>query len=75
MLNLWVATVLIHTTTTTTDITNSFQRSLVKGEENSEYNDPQVPLWKKVDKRFWWNEHLTRDFVTQKVTFSKGGIT
>ncbi|CAO0801593.1 unnamed protein product [Mucor circinelloides] len=51
----------------TCDITNSFQRSLVKSEENSEYNDPQIPLWKKVDKRFWWNEHLTRDFVTQKL--------
>ncbi|KAL7311798.1 hypothetical protein PS15m_009517 [Mucor circinelloides] len=51
----------------TCDITNSFQRSLVKSEENSEYSDPQIPLWKKVDKRFWWNEHLTRDFVTQKL--------
>lgn len=71
-LHLLVTTVLIYPTTTT-DITNSFQRSLVKGEEDSEYNDPQVPLWKKVDKRFWWNEHLTRDFVTQKVTFSKEG--
>lgn len=72
ILYLLVTTVLIYFTTTT-DITNSFQRSLVKGEEDSEYNDPQVPLWKKVDKRFWWNEHLTRDFVTQKVTFSKEG--
>ncbi|KAK4512966.1 uncharacterized protein ATC70_003677 [Mucor velutinosus] len=51
----------------TCDITNSFQRSLVKGEEDSKYNDSQIPLWKKVDKRFWWNEHLTRDFVTQKL--------
>lgn len=58
---------------THTDITNSFQRSLVKGEEDSEYNDPQVPLWKKVDKRFWWNEHLTRDLVTQKVNSFQGG--
>jgi hypothetical protein len=49
------------------DITNSFQRSLDKSQENPEYNDSKIPLWKKVDKRFWWNEHLSRDFVTQEV--------
>lgn len=37
----------------TWDITNSFQRSTTT-----------VP---NVDKRFWWNEHLARDFITQKV--------
>ncbi|CEP16863.1 hypothetical protein [Parasitella parasitica] len=51
----------------TCDITNSFQRSLDTSLKNSDYDDPKVPMWKKVDKRFWWNEHLTRDFVTQKL--------
>ncbi|KAG2194611.1 hypothetical protein INT46_009597 [Mucor plumbeus] len=51
----------------TCDITNSFQRSLDKSQENPEYNDSKIPLWKKVDKRFWWNEHLSRDFVTQEL--------
>lgn len=50
------------------DITNSFQRSYDKSQEKGAgYDDPSVPLWKKVDSRFWWNEHLTRDFVTQNV--------
>ncbi|KAG0209749.1 hypothetical protein BGX28_009969 [Mortierella sp. GBA30] len=22
-----------------------------------------VPLWKQVDKRFWWNEHLMKEFL------------
>ncbi|KAI9353947.1 SacI homology domain-containing protein [Pilaira anomala] len=49
------------------DITNSFQRSYDKSQADSSYDDKNVPLWKKVDKRFWWNEHLTRDFVTHKM--------
>ncbi|KAI7895964.1 SacI homology domain-containing protein [Mucor mucedo] len=51
----------------TCDITNSFQRSHEKSKSDPLYDDPSVPLWKKVDKRFWWNEHLTRDFITQKM--------
>ncbi|KAI9486898.1 MAG: SacI homology domain-containing protein [Benjaminiella poitrasii] len=46
----------------TCDITNSFQRSY---EERNDY--PNVPLWKTVDKRFWWNEYLIRDFITQEL--------
>ncbi|KAI7898623.1 SacI homology domain-containing protein [Cokeromyces recurvatus] len=45
------------------DITNSFQRTF----EEKGNNDPTVPLWKKVDKRFWWNEHLMRDFIRQEL--------
>ena len=25
--------------------------------------DIQVPLWRRVDRRFFWNEHLLRDFI------------
>ncbi|KAI9265645.1 SacI homology domain-containing protein [Helicostylum pulchrum] len=49
------------------DITNSFQRSYEKSRSDASYDDKTIPLWKKVDKRFWWNEHLTRDFVTHKM--------
>lgn len=51
----------------TCDITNSFQRSFDKSKSDPSYDDKEVPLWKKVDKRFWWNEHLSRDFINQKV--------
>lgn len=44
-----------------TDLTNSFQ-STHKNKANSD-----TPLWKKVDKRFWWNEHISQDFIDQNV--------
>ena len=25
--------------------------------------DVQVPLWRRVDRRFFWNEHLMKDFI------------
>ncbi|KAI8341622.1 SacI homology domain-containing protein [Choanephora cucurbitarum] len=49
------------------DITNSFQRSYDKSKQQDSYDDPKVPLCQKVDKRFWWNEHLSRDFLDQKM--------
>ncbi|KAI8336915.1 SacI homology domain-containing protein [Blakeslea trispora] len=50
------------------NITNSFQRSYDKSKEaKSTYDDPEVPLCQKVDKRFWWNEFLSRDFLDQKM--------
>ncbi|KAI8085318.1 SacI homology domain-containing protein [Thamnidium elegans] len=49
------------------DITNNFQRSYDKSRSDASYDDKTIPLWKKVDRRFWWNEHLTRDFVTHKM--------
>lgn len=49
------------------DLTNSFQRSFGKSKSDPSYEDKMVPLWKKVDKRFWWNEYISRDLVTQKV--------
>ncbi|KAI8978936.1 SacI homology domain-containing protein [Pilobolus umbonatus] len=46
----------------TLDITNSFQRAF-----KDTHTKTSTPLWKQVDKRFWWNEHLTRDFVIQEL--------
>lgn len=45
----------------TWDITHSFQQS-------NKNKQKDLPLWKQVDKRFWWNEHFARDFITNKVT-------
>ncbi|CAO3700705.1 unnamed protein product [Rhizopus stolonifer] len=43
------------------DLTNSFQ-STHKNKANSD-----TPLWKKVDKRFWWNEHISQDLIDQNL--------
>ncbi|KAI7876524.1 hypothetical protein K492DRAFT_198421 [Lichtheimia hyalospora FSU 10163] len=42
------------------DITNSFQRTFET--QQQQQNEDKDPIWKKVDKRFWWNEHLCRRF-------------
>ncbi|KAI8890538.1 hypothetical protein K501DRAFT_67674 [Backusella circina FSU 941] len=52
---------------TTCDITRSFQASYEKSKSDPTYDDDTVPLCKKVDSRFWWNEHISRDFITQKL--------
>ena len=31
------------------------------------------PLYRRVDERFWWNEHLLKDFIDIKVLHSIGG--
>jgi hypothetical protein len=32
---------------------------------------PTHPLWHRVDRQFWWNEHLSKPFIDAKVsTFS-----
>ncbi|KAI9495075.1 SacI homology domain-containing protein [Zychaea mexicana] len=41
------------------DITNNFQRSF---DDPTKQPPDNIPLWKQVDKRFWWNEHITREF-------------
>jgi len=28
------------------------------------------PLWKRVDRKFWWNEHLLKPFIEASVIFS-----
>lgn len=24
---------------------------------------PTLPLWRRVDRQFWWNEHLSQPFI------------
>ncbi|KAG0181486.1 hypothetical protein DFQ29_008155 [Apophysomyces sp. BC1021] len=47
------------------DITNNFQRAHDKSESPELTNDTSP--WKQVDKRFWWNEHLSHDFISQNL--------
>ena len=28
-----------------------------------------APLWKRVDRKFWWNEHLLKPFIEASVNF------
>ncbi|CDH60949.1 related to sac1-recessive suppressor ofsecretory defect [Lichtheimia corymbifera JMRC:FSU:9682] len=43
------------------DITNSFQRTF-ESQQQQQHNGEKDPIWKQVDKRFWWNEHLCHRF-------------
>ncbi|KAI9253408.1 SacI homology domain-containing protein [Phascolomyces articulosus] len=43
----------------TYDTTNSFQRTFDDPKSEAKKN---IPLWKQVDKRFWWNEYISREF-------------
>jgi len=29
---------------------------------------PTLPLWRRVDRQFWWNEHLSKPFIDAGVT-------
>ena len=42
------------------DLTNSFQRQA--------QSDPNLPLWKRADDRFFWNKFIQRDFITNQLT-------
>lgn len=30
--------------------------------------NPTLPLWRRVDRRFWWNEWLSKSFVDAGVS-------
>ncbi|KAL0096044.1 SacI homology domain-containing protein [Phycomyces blakesleeanus] len=47
------------------DITNSFQKTYEKTKVEPSLLD--LPLYKQVEKRFWWNEHISRDLIKQKL--------
>jgi hypothetical protein len=32
--------------------------------------NPTVPLWRRVDKQFWWNEWMLKPFIEAGVSFS-----
>ena len=29
---------------------------------------PALPLWRRVDRQFWWNEHLSKPFIDAGVS-------
>ena len=31
---------------------------------------PTLPLWRRVDRQFWWNEHLSKPFIDAGVLLS-----
>lgn len=31
---------------------------------------PTLPLWRRVDRQFWWNEHLSKPFIDAGVSLS-----
>lgn len=45
-----------------TDLTNATGRAGAGGAH------PHLPLWRRVDRRFWWNEWMSRDFVDAGVS-------
>lgn len=36
--------------------------------------NPTLPLWRRVDKRFWWNEWLLKPFIDAGVIINKSYI-
>ncbi|KAG1049124.1 hypothetical protein G6F43_008533 [Rhizopus delemar] len=45
----------------TFDLTNNFQNSY------KNKIDTDIPLWKRADRRFWWNEHIVQTLVDQSL--------
>lgn len=48
----------------TGDITNSIQRQYSQTKESS---DGVLPLWKKIDDRFFFNRHMLSDLISLEV--------
>ncbi|CAG8478538.1 5695_t:CDS:10 [Ambispora leptoticha] len=44
------------------DLTTSLQRK-----EDSRKDSQNKPLWQQVDRRFWWNEHLSESLIKQEL--------
>lgn len=40
-------------------------QSVVSGEDVDVLAEPlpTLPLWRRVDRQFWWNEHLSKPFI------------
>jgi phosphatidylinositol 4-phosphatase len=36
---------------------------------------PNLPLWRRVDRQFWWNEHLSKPFIEAGVLFHPRSTT
>ena len=45
--------------------------SLADCESADPFSEPHhnAPLWKRVDRKFWWNEHLLKLFTDASVSF------
>ncbi|KAI8343973.1 SacI homology domain-containing protein [Chlamydoabsidia padenii] len=49
------------------DVTNCLQRHFKKRKQANESTSTMAPSRKYIDKRFWWNEHLSQDFILAKL--------
>jgi hypothetical protein len=39
-------------------------QSVASGEDVDVLAEPStLPLWRRVDRQFWWNEHLSKPFI------------
>jgi phosphatidylinositol 4-phosphatase len=36
---------------------------------------PNLPLWRRVDRQYWWNEHLSKPFIEAGVLFHRRSTT
>jgi len=45
-------------------------RSVASGEDVDVLAEPlsTLPLWRRVDRQFWWNEHLSNPFIDAGVS-------
>jgi phosphatidylinositol 4-phosphatase len=45
-------------------------KSRVSGEDDDVLAEPSptLPLWRRVDRQFWWNEHLSKPFIDAGVS-------
>lgn len=50
--------------TLTGDLTNSVQRQYYQSKDSS---FKTLPLWKKIDDRFFWNRHMLSDLISLEV--------
>ena len=56
-----------------TDITRTLQAKAAESKGKGESFD-HLPLWRRADKRFWFNAHLMSSFVAAGVSFSSSFI-
>jgi len=55
------------------DVLDSPSQPVASGENVDVLAEPSptLPLWRRVDRKFWWNEHLSKPFIDAGVpTFS-----
>ncbi|KAL6058900.1 Phosphatidylinositide phosphatase SAC1 [Balamuthia mandrillaris] len=52
---------------TTCDITTRLQVRLSKEKSGSEEEPRSAALWEKVDPRFFWNKHLSKDLIANQL--------